>query len=99
MGSAGVNVNEIRLLTGVLELGTSVNVALGSGVFVGLDVGAGVDVLDGIGVGVAIERSGRLQLVSKESKSTKLKTRMYLNDMFLKDMVIHKPSTLLLQLP
>ena len=80
MGSAGVNVNEIRLLTGVLELGTSVNVALGSGVFVGLDVGAGVDVLDGIGVGVVIERPGRLQPVNRENSNAKLKIRKRIND-------------------
>ena len=80
MGSAGVNVNEIRLLTGVLELGTSVNVALGSGVFVGLDVGAGIDVLDGIGVGVVIERPGRLQPVNRENSNAKLKIRKRIND-------------------
>jgi hypothetical protein len=57
IGRAGVKVNEIRLLTGVLEFGTSVNVALGSGVFVGLDVGTRALMLDGIGVGVAVERS------------------------------------------
>ena len=88
----------VGMIVGV-RLGAAVNVALGSGVFVGLDVGKGSGVFVGTGVGVAAESPGSPQLVSRESKSTKLKTRMYLNDMFLKYMVIHRPSKLLLQPP
>jgi len=86
------------MIVGV-RLGAAVNVTVGSGVFVGLDVGKGSGVFVGTSVGVAAESPGRPQLVSRDSKSTKLKTRMYLNDMFLQYMVIHKPSSLLLQLP
>jgi hypothetical protein len=84
MGRAGVKVTVIRILTGVLELGTLVNVALSSGVVVGLVVDAGADVFEGISVGVAAERSGRPQLVSRENKSTKLKIWMCFNHKLLK---------------
>ena len=71
-------------------LGASVKVAVGSTVFVGLDVGEVTGVLDGTGVGVAAERPGRAQPVSRENKSTNLNIRMYFNDMLLNEMVIHK---------
>ena len=72
----------VGMIVGV-RLGAAVNVALGSSVFVGLDVGKGSGVFVGTSVDVTAESPGRPQLVSRESKSTKLKTRMYLNDMFL----------------
>jgi hypothetical protein len=78
----------VGMIVGV-KLGAAVNVALGSGVFVGLDVGKGSGVLVGTSVGVATENPGRPQLVSRESKSTKLKTRMNFNDMLLNEIIIH----------
>ena len=88
-GRAGVKVNEMRVSTGVSELGASVKVTVGSSVFVGLEVGEGIEVLDGISVGVATERPDRPQPVNRESSNTKQKIRMCFNDMFLNKMVSH----------
>lgn len=78
----------VGMIVGI-GLGASVNVAVGSSVFVGLAVGDGTGVLDGAGVGVAAERPGKLQPVSRDSKSIKQKIRMYFNDMLLNETIIH----------
>ena len=79
----------VGIIVGV-RLGASVNVAVGSSVLVGLDVAEGSGVLVGTDVGVAAERPCILQPVSRVSKSTKLKIRMYFNKLLLNEMIIHK---------
>jgi hypothetical protein len=79
----------VGMIVGV-GLGASVNVAVGSRVFVGIDVAEGSGVLVDTRVGVAAENPDSVQPVSSESKSTKLKIRIYFNDMLLNEIIIHK---------
>jgi len=70
-------------------LGAVVKVAVGSRVNVGIDVAEGSGVLVGTSVGVATERPGKAQPVSRESNSARLKIRMCFNEILLNEMIIH----------